>query len=376
MIKIAAPLAATCFILSQIGITHAADPNSQVTYPDVQERFAYPYVEGELVWELQGDFVKKSDDPDAEITDIFGYLELATSIHLAPFFQLNSALIVEPVLDPDPGKDRFFQDHGYYVEVLNGQVNFDDNTNLVLGKFGPSFGTAWDVTPGIYGVDFAEDYELAEFIGLGFYHGFNGGSLGELVFGANTFFADTTELSDSWGHARGRTTFGDGGAGNTEQLDNFSFTLDGSEVPILPGFSWHLGYRHLSAGLGDAADERGYVAGFVQEFEFDSEQSIIFNLEYADFHNFGGAAEDRSYTTAGLTFANGPWHADLAGTLRDVRVSGGPDADDKLFQASVGYTDSNDIDWNVGYKYADEAGVESHFVGVFITSAIEFSTAQ
>ncbi len=363
-----------CSLMASSSLVQAADPKSGKPLSETNELATYPYVEGEFIWEIQGDFTTDSDDPGTELNDIFGYLELAASIYLNKKVQVNFVLIGEPVLDPDPGEDRFFEDHGLYLEALNTQINFSENTNLVAGKFGPGFGTAWDVTPGIYGVDFAEDYELAEFIGVGLNHTFDGKGFGEVTLGANIFFADTTFLSDSVITRRSQTDIIDGGAGNTEELDNFSITLDGADIPTLEGFSWHLGYRHLSAGLGDVDDEQGFVAGFIQETDLGDEKFAIFNLEAATFDNFGGSADDVDYLTAGLTLADGPWHLDLAGTIRDINVAGGADNDDTLFQASIGYTDQHEIDWNVGYKFAEEGDVDSHTLGIFVTKAVEFST--
>ena len=358
-----------CSLTVPSGLAVAADPAQKPN-----EIINYPYVDGEFIWELQGDFTTNSDDPDAELNDIFGYLELAASIYLNDKLQVNFALIGEPVRDPEPGEDRFFEDHGLYLEVLNAQVNLSENTNLVVGKFGPGFGTAWDVTPGIYGVDFAEDYELAEFIGVGLNHTFDSRDFGAVTIGANVFFADTTFLSDSIITSRGQTDINDGGAGNTEELDNFSITLDGADLPILEGFSWHLGYRHLSARLGDIDDEQGFVVGFIQETDFGDDKSATFNLEAATFDNFGGGDDDVDYLTAGLSLVDGPLHLDLAGTLRDIEVAGGSDSDDVLYQTSIGYVDQHDIDWNVGYKFAEEDGIDSHTIGVFVTKAVEFST--
>jgi len=348
-------------------LTLAAD----ITDAQTSNLQSYPYIEGEFIWELQNDYTFDSDDLDAELNDTFAYLELAASIFIAKEFQINFALVGEPVQDAGPSQDRFFDDHGIFVEVLNGQINFSDNTNLILGKFGPGFGTAWDVTPGIYGVDFAEDYELAEFIGFGLNHTFDADGAGSVTLGANIFTADTSALSDSIITRRGQTNLADGGVGNTENLDSFSISLDGEELPELEGFTWHLGYRHLSAGLGDVDDEQGFVAGFIQETSLGDEKSITFNLEYA---NFDGGANDVDYLTAGLTLSDGPWHADFAGTFRNTDVTGRNDVDDVLFQASVGYVDQHEIDWNVGYRFIEEDGVDNHTLGVFITKAVEIST--
>jgi hypothetical protein len=367
-------VALLCSFLLPSGLVLAADPTRPDQSQEAEKLVSYPYIEEEFTWELENDYTYHSDDSDAELNDLFGYLEFAVTVAVNPYLSFNATLVGEPVLDPDPGEDRVFEDHGLYLEVLNAQINLSEDTNLVVGKFGPGFGTAWDVTPGIYGVDFAEDYELAEFIGLGLNHTFDGGSFGSIAFGANVFFADTTFLSDSIGTHRGQTSILDGGAGNTEKLNNFSFTFDGEEIPDFPGLSWHAGYRVLSAGLGDVADEHGHVLGFTRKTEPGKEQSAIFNFEYAGFENFGGSADHAHYLTAGLTLANGPWHTDFAGTLRNIEVAGGPDSDDVLFQASLGYVDHHDIDWNVGYKFAGEGGVDNHIVGIFITKKLEFST--
>ncbi|MEM7214103.1 MAG: hypothetical protein AAF423_01070, partial [Pseudomonadota bacterium] len=148
--------------LGMSGVAYSADPTELDGAPEGDEVVIYPYIEGEFIWELQNDYTFDSDDPDAELNDTFAYLELAVSFILNETFQINAAIIAEPVQDPGPGQDRFFDDHGIFVEVLEAQINLSDDTNIVAGKIGPGFGTAWDVTPGIYGVDFAEDYELSE----------------------------------------------------------------------------------------------------------------------------------------------------------------------------------------------------------------------
>jgi len=368
-------VALLCGLTGPVGLSFAADPSTQiVTKPTADPVVVYPYIEGEFIWELQGDFTTSTDDPAAELNDVFGYIELAASLYLSDVLQINTVVVGEPVQDPAAGQNRFFDDHGLYVEAVNVQVNLSEYTSLMAGKFGPGFGTAWDMTPGIYGVDFAEDYELAEMLGFEVSHMFAANSLGAVTLGASVFYADTTFLSDSIITRRGRTNLADGGAGNTEEPNNFAVSLDGEELPDMPGFEWHLAYRHLSAGQGDVADEHGIVAGITQEVEFGDEQAAVFNLEYAAFDNFGGSADDVDYLTAGLTFIDGPWHTDISGTLRNRDVVAGADVDDVLFQASVGYVDENDIDWNVGYKFAEEGGVDSHTFGFFITRATEFLT--
>ena len=358
-----------CSMMVPLGFAHAADVTSEETELSPN----YPFIEGEFVWEIEGDHTFSADDPDAEITDIYGAIELVLAVHMNETFQFNLGIVGEAVQDPTPGQNRFFDDHGLYISDLNVQFNLSEETSLVAGKFGPSFGTAWDVTPGIYGTGFAEDYELSEMIGFGLSHTFDAGDAGSVTLGANVFFADTTFLSDSIITSRGRTNLADGGAGNTEELDNFSITLDGEELPSIEGLAWHLGYRHLSAGQGDVSDEQGFVAGLTKETAIGDDQSVVLNFEYATFSNFGGGADDNSYLTAGLSFVDGPWHLDFAGTLRRIDLAAGGETNDELFQASIGYVDENEIDWNLGYQFSEDGGQDSHTFGVFITKAVEFS---
>jgi hypothetical protein len=362
----AALLAATAF-------AKAADPFEQAAAPAApQETESYPYIEGELELELGNDFVFRSDDPAGEINDLFFEGALGVKLGLTPIFSINGGLTAEPVEDPEPFEDRYFGDIGLYVDTLNLQADLG-NLTLLGGKFGPGFGRAWDITPGIYGTDFAEDYELSEQIGFGAAYRFETATLGAHTLGANLFFADTTVLSDSIFTRRGQLSIDDGGASNTERLDNFSITLDGEEFPGLAGFSYHLGYRHLSAGLGDAADEDGFVAGLARESKLANGMVVTVNGELAYFSNFGGSLDNAVYATAGLGLASGPWHGEIAGTIREIDFDGGGSGTDYLAQVSAGYTFDNGFDVSLGYGYAREETVDSHFVGLRLAKSFQFS---
>src|SRR3546814_21075551 len=93
---------------------------------------------------------------------------------------------------------------------------------------------AWDVAPGIWGTDLAEDYELAEQIGVAGDLRFGGEGVGKHALTLGTFFADTTFLSRSAFTDRGRTRLSDGGAGNPEDFSPFPVALEGTALPTLP----------------------------------------------------------------------------------------------------------------------------------------------
>lgn len=362
---LAGTIIASAFVLPAYAADEiAAAPEKEATYP---------YIEGELELELGNDWFFRSDDRDNELNDLFLTSTLGFAVHFNPYLALNVGLTLEPVLDPRPATNRTFGDLGLYADTLNLEGRFGGFT-VTAGKFGPGFGTAWDITPGIYGTDLAEDYELSEMLGFGVAYTFEETSIGNVMLGANLFTADTTFLSDSIFTSRGRLARADGGATNTGRLDNFSFTIDGEEIAALPGFSWHLGYRHLQPGIGDVKAENGFVAGVAQTFSLENDIELTVNGELAWLSNAYAGPDDARYTTAGLGIVRGPWHGELAGTLRKTNFAGGGSQNDYVLQASAGYEWENGIDLSLGYGYGRDGGVGTHAVGLRLTKTFEFST--
>ncbi|MCR9135670.1 MAG: hypothetical protein NXI27_06740 [Alphaproteobacteria bacterium] len=332
-----------------------------------------PYIDGSLSLELENDHFYRSDDPDNEFNEFYFTGELAIAIHFLQQLALNFGTTTEPVLDPLPGTDRYLGDHGLYLDTLNLEASFG-NASLTGGKFAPGFGTAWDVTPGIYGTALAEDYELAEMLGFGVAYGLPGLAMGDVTLGANIFMVDTTLLSESLFTERGRTSLSDGGAANTGSLDNFSFTIDGEDIAALPGFGWHFGYRYLSAGQGDVSAENGFVAGVNQTIALPNEVELVLNGEVAYLVNALATASDAVYVTGGLQVIKGPWHGELAGTLRQTDFSTGGRQNDGFVQVSAGHLWDNGIDISIGYAYTHDGGVNTQTVGALLTKTFDFST--
>lgn len=362
--------AAALFLSAIAGATaaHAADETQPAEKAQAE---TYPFIEAELETTLGNDLVFRSDDPGAEINDFYPEAALALRFGLTPNLSVNAGLTLEPVLDPTPFEDRVFGDLGLYVDTLNLQAETGGFT-FVAGKFGPGFGRAWDNTPGVYGTDLVEDYELSEQIGFGAAYAFTG-AYGTHTLGANVFFADTTVLSDSAFTRRGRTYRSDGGAGNTERLDNFSVTLDGAEFGAMPGFSYHLGYRHLSAGEGDAASESGFVGGVAQELELGG-ATLGLTAEAAWFDNFGGTLDEALYLSGGLSLVRGPWHGELAATLRRFAFDAGGHRNDRLVQVSGGYGFDNGFDVSLGYALARAEDLDAHVFGVRLSKTFSYSS--
>jgi hypothetical protein len=322
-------------------------------------------IEAKIAVEIEHDWTTHSDDPDAEVHDTSATFEVGLAARLAEELTLKSLLEFEEVKDPGPGEDRFFKDHGLYAEELF--VEFE--TGLFAfraGKFGQKFGIAWDAAPGIWGTDFAEDYEIAEQIGVAVDFNFGGKEMGKHVITAGTFFADTTVLSESLFTNRGRTRKSDGGAGNTEDFSSFSIALEGKEIPALPGVMYHLAYLSRHSDAPGETDETGLVAGSSIAFKLGAVE-VTPLVEIASLRDAGGApGVDATYLTTSVAFVHGPWSFALSRTGRNIDESGMPDIDDSLFQASLGYAFENGISVAVGWRRTEEEGIDSDTVGILI----------
>lgn len=330
---------------------------------------SFPRLEAEISIEIQNDNFFDSEDSTAELNDLFTTTEPYLRFRLTPEFSLEAGLVMEPTAAPGPSEDRVFEDHGVYFEQLF--LNYETDTfALYGGKFNPSFGTAWDIAPGIYGADFAEDYELTERIGLG-----GALNLGAHRLSANVFFADTSVLSESAFTNRGRTRQSSGGVSNTQDLSSFSLTLDGGDFPGLPGLGYHLGFLHQEAGVSETDNEQGFVGGLNGSFPLVEDLTFEPMVELAFFADGGGLDQDINFVTTGGAIVRDPWNLSLSYTNRDTEAHAAAltNANDHLFQASVGYAFDFGLGVDVGYRFAEEGNVDSHAFGVLLTYALEFS---
>jgi hypothetical protein len=330
----------------------------------------YPYIAGKLNLELDNDWLFHSDDPSAEFNNLYlSSNTLEVKLGLTRVFSINLGWTLEQVKDQSGPRNCTICDIGLYMDTLDFQADVG-NWSFTAGKHEPAFGFAWDIAPGVFGTNYAEDYELSEMWGLGAAYTFDT-DFGKHTLALNTFFADTTVLSESLFTNRGRLHLGDGGAGNTGRLDNFAVTLFGEEIPSLPGFKYNIGYRHLSAGRGDYGDENGVILGLAKETELGNDLKLGLLGEVAYFHNYGGTDENATYATLGASLARGPWHGELTGEIRDFEVAG----TDHLVQVSAGYGFESGYDLSVGYAFEHAEGIDNQYIGVRLTKCFSFATS-
>ncbi|PWE28102.1 hypothetical protein DDZ14_19180 [Maritimibacter sp. 55A14] len=303
--------------------------------------------------ELENDYTFDADDPAAELNDFFATIEGALALEVAPGSGVYATLVLEPI--DDPVDDRFLEDHGLYAEELYVAHDFGAAA-VKLGKFNPAFGVAWDAAPGIYGVDFAEDYELTERVGLGL--DIPLGGAGEHQLSLAAFFADTSFLSDSVIESRGQLDRSDGGASNTESPESASAELSGS----LGEAAYNLGLRHQKRGRGDAGDETGVVLGLSRPLALGGAEVTVLG-ELAWFENFDGGPDEAVYGTLGL-------EADIAGPAVLSAVYAVRDAEnadtDHLATVTADFELAEGLTLGAGYRYGREGGGDSHTLGALL----------
>ncbi len=328
-------------------------------------------VSGEILFEVQNDWATHSGDAEARRNDLFANIEAAIKARLTPALSAKSELIFTPVTDPEPGKDRTFGDQGVFVEKLYLEYTREAFA-LRAGKFGQKFGIAWDAAPGIWGTDFAEGYELAEQIGVAVDATLDAGTAGRHTMTLGTFFADTTVLSESLVTNRHRTRKANGGAGNTEDFSSFSVAVEGGDIKATPGLGYHLAYVTRGSDAAGESNEHGYAAALSYKRNIGAIE-IAPLIEYVRQNNQAGVTgTDVRFLTTALALTRGKWNLALSHTARRTEATGAADVDDRIMQASVGYSFDNGIGINAGYRQSRESGTNTDIIGILTSYTYVF----
>ena len=343
-----------------------------------EEKQSYPSIEGELTIELQNDRFFKSDDSANEINDLSPTVEVQLKFNFNKNLSFTAQGNLESIGDSGPNKDRFFNRFSLFAEELF--LEYKKEAFLFKGgMFTPHFGKAWDEAPGIYGTDFAEDYELSERIGFELGWTFSGKQRGEHTLKASTFFLDRSALSQSVFKNRGQTRSTTGEPSNTADLSSFAVALDGAFAQ-LQNLNYHLGYSDQAKGQGNNSRQRG-IAGALTYQAKVGPFNFIPLLEIAYFDGWEGTDDQESlFLTAGFATEWKDWRLNLTYTDRTIDKVTGSDADDFLFQATVGYDfgcklpdKKGCIEIETGYRLTEEDNIESHAWGLFVKYNFNFA---
>jgi hypothetical protein len=291
-------------------------------------------------------------------------------VNAGDHFSVNGLFKMEQVRSVT--KSDAFEAEGAWAEQLYATLNFNP-VQIYGGKIHPRFGRAWDDTPGVFGTDFAEDYEVVEKLGVGAAVDIRMMGIHTLSFEA--FQADTSFLSNSiFAHPKvtdpdvlrpGRLHRDDGGVSNTGKPNNYAVALSGRTIPGMTGFTYNAAWaiQRGSDRVEGERDEQSFVIGGQWELPVSSRITAIPIVEFAHVNNQGGAAVRADYITTAVAFELGEgWSASINATVKPVHDRDAGDYHtDHLFGASLAYDLGSlfkkEVRWldglgvEVGYKH-------------------------
>lgn len=332
------------------------------------------WISGEVSVEVQNDQTFKSSDGSGG-NDLYTTVEFLGRLHFTQALRLELGLTLEPVLDREPGEDRWFGDHGIYADTLQLVYETGD-WFLQAGKFTPSFGIDQDNIPGIYGDTFAASYELVERLGFGAGIELSVEDVVDFELRAAAFKRDTSVFGESLITGRPRLRVSDGGAGNTEATESVALSLDATNFDIAPALAVRASVLRQAVDGGDA--QWGFSLGGLYEAKLGditvtpfidwvhSRGAIGFDAPEA----VSGATE--TVVTSGVQAAWDDWFGAVVGGLRWDQLPGEADTRDSFVQVSVGYQIITDLSVEVGWLYLDEGGVETQAVGAMVAYGFKF----
>jgi len=339
-----------------------------------------PWLSVVIPIEVQNDGNFKSDDRGNQRNDLFTTVEPEITVRILPGLTAFAHGVLEPMRDARPRESRFFRSHGVYLEELylkyEGKLVGDGSSALKVrvwgGKFGPNFGTAWDAAPGIYGTDFAEDYEVAERLGFGGALILDHAALGMHTLSASTFVLDRSVLAGSAITKRTRPVLADGGPSNTRGLKSFHVTLEGEKLPGLEGLTYHVSF--IRQRVRGGPNERGVALALGYEGEL-SGFTIKPIVEYVHIFNADGVSgQGRNYLTTGFSVEKDGWELALSHTFRHTHTPMAGTVRDNLFAVSGGYKFENGLGVAVGYSLRNEDSIATHTVGVLLSYELSWET--
>lgn len=342
----------------------------------------FPRLSVEGLAEVQTDARFATSPDGSETTDTYVTFGTDVALETAEGTGLFATFTFEPI---ETGvEDRLpFEDHALYVERLF--LRYEADVAAVrAGKFGVRFGAAFDDAPGLYGADFALDYEFAERLGFDLSAPFSAfGGDHEAVL--SLFTADTTPLSRSIITDRGRLRRSDGGPANTGTLDSFAASIVGAfgDVVYNAGFirqaraddgaSAPVFVTSHRRGGGDRKAETGGVLGLLLPLLADEEDQVDLLAEGAFFDGYDGLDRQAFIGTVGLSWITGPWTVSAVAATRSISSGG---SDDLLLTAGLDYAITDSLTAAAAYRWGDEDGVESHTVGVYLGWAFGYSSSD
>ncbi len=289
-------------------------------------------LDGQLVNQLSYERMRQGN----HFTDLaYGRTAVSARLQGPVGLSLSTTLRLEPGPTSPAG---LVPSHTGYAETLILRWT-QDPWRVFAGKINPRFGAAWSRAPGVFGADYAADYQLREKLGAGariwmdqvldLPDPLGNQSLQFEVFQADTSFLSASAFAPRWTLAtteadpltgtettsirqRWRASRLMGGADNRRGLGGTTVSWVGTEVEVPGGkVAYNAGLSVRRAGLdaqlaGRAGTEVGSVAGIEGAFPLPAGMLLVPAVEYARRTGADGyQGRNADWWTAALTLKRG-----------------------------------------------------------------------
>ena len=164
-----------------------------------------------------------------------------------------------------------------------------------------------------------------------------------------------------------------GGSGSLGPYRPLS-ALDGEDMAILPGFTYHAAFVRQKEEVDGSTDETGTALSATYQTKWGAVGITPF-VEYVKFDDLGGAdGKDRDFLTTALLLEWNNWNLAISRTGRDTEEADGSDFDDHLIQVSFGYEFDFGLLAELGWhtEKEDEENVTTNVVGVRLSYSRKF----
>ena len=350
---------------------------------------SYPSVTGLLEVNVENDLYYKATPKANRLNDLYTKSEASLGLHLDSALSLQTAFKYEPQRTPNV-HSRVFEDEGLWVDRLF--VDYQRRGwSAYVGKIHPTFSIGYDRAPGIFGNDYAKDYELKEKLGFGLGRKFETEAFGahEVLF--ELFQSDRSALGRSYfRHAKRRDnnmarqdhpTERDGGLSNDGRFDSYVVALNGDFGQAAPNLVYHLAYRRLGAGLGQTTAEHGTVGALQYGAELAKDVKLKPFVEAAKLRHTlatvpqGAFERDALYLTSGFELGWTEWFWAFSRTGRNFDTNNSNanvETHDRLVATSIGYRFDFGLVTEIGWKDDRGGGTNTKSLGARIGYALEF----
>ena len=338
----------------------------------LSQAYAGERISGELSFEIRTD---ASISAGRAFTDTHLDVESSFAVAVTRRITLNTGLAYEEVEPVDGGStrprgSRLLENSGLQVQKLYLEWS-NDAWSVHAGKFDPAFGIAWDSASGLYGDDFAGDYEITEQIGAGVRVPLAGEGEGAVSLSIDAFMVDRSGLASCMVTRCVRPRRLDGGAGNTSWPQSFSVTLGAGALPALGGLGVRAGLLRRAGGDGGSDDELGIALALTRAFALDGGGAVEWTFEGARLNHFEAGTDDVVFLTAGLAWKRNRWNVAIAGAMRHYGTKQVEDSRGTLLQLSAEYAFDSGFSVKTGWR-GGRGDVADRTIGAVIAYGVEF----